>query len=104
MRRGTCDSIYDTLQLASQSDTTNPCTGNQVDDIKPSEDNELNKTQHVMLPKHSEYIFVLYIQYCSVLVEFWLVIRFISNCLVNHHCSIMICTLFEQFKYYIIQL
>ncbi|CDY18734.1 BnaC08g08820D [Brassica napus] len=53
MRRGTCDSIYDTLQLASQSDTTNPCTGNQVDDIKPSEDNELNKTQHVMLPKHS---------------------------------------------------
>ncbi|KAG2314534.1 hypothetical protein Bca52824_017656 [Brassica carinata] len=53
MRRGTCDSIYDTLQLASQSDTTNPCTGNQVDDIKPSEDKELNKTQHVMLPKHS---------------------------------------------------
>ncbi|KAF8116020.1 hypothetical protein N665_0024s0044 [Sinapis alba] len=53
MRRGTCDSIYDTLQLASQSDTTNPCTGNQVDDIKPSENNELKKTQHVMLPKHS---------------------------------------------------
>lgn len=70
MRRGTCDSIYDTLQLASQSDTTNPCTGNQVDDIKPSEDNELNKTQHVMLPKQSEYIFVLYISTSLCLLNF----------------------------------
>lgn len=67
MRRGTCDSIYDTLQLTSLSDTTNPCTGNLVDDIKPSEDNELNKTQHVVLPKHSEYIFALYFHYCSQL-------------------------------------
>ncbi|KFK36266.1 hypothetical protein AALP_AA4G099800 [Arabis alpina] len=53
MRRGMWDSIYDNLQMTSQGDTTNSGSGNQVDDIKPSENNELVKTHHVVLPKHS---------------------------------------------------
>ncbi|KAL1208319.1 Protein NO VEIN [Cardamine amara subsp. amara] len=53
MRRGMCDSIYDSLQMTSQSDTTNIGSGNQVGEIKPSENSELSKTQHVMPPKHS---------------------------------------------------
>ncbi|ESQ56312.1 hypothetical protein EUTSA_v10024181mg [Eutrema salsugineum] len=53
MKRGMYDSIYDNLQTTSPSDMTSPGSGNQVDDIKPSENSELNKTQLVVPPKHS---------------------------------------------------
>lgn len=70
MRRGMWDSIYDNLQMTSQGDMTNSGSGNQVDDVEPSENSELNKTQHVVPPKHSEYIFVLYLHFRSLHVEF----------------------------------
>lgn len=91
MRRGTWDSIYDNLQMTSQSDT-NPGSGNQVDDIKPSENSELNKSQHVVPAKNSEYIFVLYLHFRSLHVEFRfiVVLKSYSNCIVKRHCSIMI--------------
>lgn len=95
MRRGMCDSIYDALQTASQSDITNPGSGNQVDDIKPSENNELNKTQHVVPPKHCEYIFVLYLH-----VGFWfiVVLKSNSNCMVKPNRSIIIRSLSIEVK------
>ncbi|CAN8232243.1 unnamed protein product [Cochlearia groenlandica] len=53
MKRGMWDSIYDNLQMTSLSDTTNPGSGNQAGDSKPSENSELNETQNDMPPKHS---------------------------------------------------
>ncbi|CAH2079391.1 unnamed protein product, partial [Thlaspi arvense] len=53
MRHGMCDSKYDNLQTLIQSDTVNPCSGNQVDDIMPYENTDLSETQHIAPPKHS---------------------------------------------------
>lgn len=74
LRRGMWDSIYDNLQMTSLSDTANTGPGNQVGEINPSENSELSKTQHAMPPKHSEYIFVLYLHLRSLHVEFRLIV------------------------------
>lgn len=74
LKRGMWDSIYDNLQMTSLSDMTNTGSGNQVGEINPSENSELSKTQHVMPPKHSEYIFVLYLHLRSLHAEFRFII------------------------------